>query len=377
MHREQIKILTRTLFIFALGIVATVAVLNYFGKLPQIYIKNQLQDTIQRRVVVEEESATINVVKKVSPSVVSIAVENKAVFNPFLGTQQPLEKQSGIGTGFIVSSDGLILTNKHVVSSNDQKYIVVIADSSGKTKNYEVVKITRDPSSLNDMALIKIEASGLKPVELGDSDKLKVGQKVIAIGNALGRFENSVTAGIVSGLGRGVSPIDPMTGISENLEGLVQTDAAINPGNSGGPLVDSSGRVIGINTAVADAQNIGFAIKINVAKALLDEYNSSGGKIVRPQLGVRYRYISKDTALLNDVPEGEYVQEVVADSAADKAGVKAGDIITTLDGKKMADENALTNFVKDKKVGDKIQIRVFRDRGTLDLKATLGEASTQ
>jgi serine protease Do len=377
MEKVRIRAVSWVLFVFALGVFVTIVVLKYSGKFPQLNLQNNIGDVIQKRVVVEEESATIDVVKKVSPSVVSIAVENRSVLDPVLGISRPIEKQSGIGTGFIVSSDGLILTNKHVVSSSDEKYVVVMADSTGKTKNYEVKKITRDPSSLNDMALIKIDASGLKPVELGDSDKLKVGQKVIAIGNALGRFENSVTAGIVSGLGRGVTPVDPSTGISENLEGLVQTDAAINPGNSGGPLVDISGHVIGINTAVADAQNIGFAIKINVAKALLDEYNKSGGKIVRPQLGVRYRYISKDTALLNDVPEGEFVQEVVVDSAADKAGLFAGDIITTLDGVKMTDENALTNFVKDKKVGEKISVRVFRDGQTLDLTATLGEVSTQ
>ncbi len=354
---------------FALGVVVTVATLRFLGK----GITGQIgQDkVVQKQNLVEEESVVIDVVEKVSPAVVSIAVENRQLFDPF-GFGQPGEKQSGIGTGFVVESNGLILTNKHVVSFDGERYIAIIKNSDGSEKKFDVKEIHRDP--FNDLALLKVDASDLKTVELGDSDILKVGQKVIAIGNALGRFENTVTTGVVSGLGRGVSPIDPSTGIAERLEDLIQTDAAINPGNSGGPLVNSSGQVIGINSAVASAENIGFAIKINIAKQLIDDFKRSGGKIVRPLLGIRYNHISRDTALLNEVPEGEYVREVVRDSAAEDAGIKVADIITHLDGQKLTEENTLASIIRTKKVGDSLKVRLFRDGQTLDLTATLKEA---
>lgn len=375
-NKDYLKNIPKIVLIFALGAFVGIALLRYLNKIPNVNLSEGISESVQKRVVVDEESAVISVVEKVSPSVVSIAVENRALFDPFFGVQRPTEKQSGIGTGFVVSKDGLILTNKHVVSSDQEKYIVIITDRDGNKKEYEVVKITRDPSPLNDMALIKIDAGDLTPVEFGDSDKLKVGQRVIAFGNALGRFENTVTAGVVSGLGRGISPIDPTTGVSENLEDTIQTDAAINPGNSGGPLVNSAGQVIGINTAIAGGDNLGFAIKINIAKKLIDEYNASGGKISRPILGIRYQHISKDAALLNEVPEGEYVREVIRGSGADKAGVKVGDIITAIDGEKLAEENSLAKVISNKKVGDVIKLRAWRDGQTLDLTATLGEAGT-
>lgn len=377
MQKGQIQNPGKYLLILIVLIFLAVGLTRYFKwELPTFNVDKNII-TNQKQIILEEESVVISVVEKVSPSVVSIAVENRELFNPLFGFSQPSEKQSGIGTGFVVTKDGLILTNKHVVSSDSEKYIVITTDRDGNKKEHEVKKITRDPSTLNDMALIKIDATDLTPVELGDSDKLKVGQKVIAIGNALGRFENTVTTGVVSGLGRGVSPIDPSTGVvSENLEDLVQTDAAINPGNSGGPLVNSAGQVIGINTAIAGGENIGFAIKINIAKALIEEFNASGGKISRPLLGVSYRHISKDAALLNDVPEGELVQQVVAGSGAAKAGIKVGDIVTTLDGVKLTEENSLANTLVKKKVGDTVKLRVFRDGQTLDITATLGDASS-
>ena len=355
----------------ALWVLSLVVAARFLGKLPQATVeKSRLEQT---QTVVEEESAVINVVEKVSPSVVSIAIENRQLLDPFFGVPRSGNQQSGIGTGFVVGADGLILTNKHVVSQEGEKYIAIIRSNNGDEKKYEVKKIHRDP--FNDLALIQVDASGLTPIEFGDSDHLKVGQKVIAIGNALGQFENTVTVGIVSGLGRGVAPIDPLTGVAERLDDLVQTDAAINPGNSGGPLVNIGGQVIGMNTAVASAENIGFAIKINIAKQLIDDFNKSGGKIVRPLLGVRYSHISRETALLNDVPEGELVREVVAGSAADKAGVKVGDIITQFDGQKLGDETSLANLIRSKKVGDAVKIRVWRNGNTLDLTATLLEAT--
>ena len=362
------------LLVFAAGVVATAAAARILGKLNLTQIeKGQI---LEKQKLVEEESVVIDVVDKVSPSVVSIAVSNQQLFDPF-GFGQPQEKQSGIGTGFVVRADGLILTNKHVIAQDGEKYIAIIKNNDGSEKKYDVKEIHKDP--FNDLALLRIDPStssgqALKPVELGDSDHLKVGQKVIAIGNALGRFENTVTTGVVSGLGRGVSPIDPSTGIAERLDDLIQTDAAINPGNSGGPLVNSAGQVIGINSAVATAENIGFAIKINIANQLIDDFTKSGGKIVRPLLGIRYTHITRDTALLNDVPEGEYVREVVKGSAAQDAGIKVGDIITQLDGQKLTEENTLSGFIRTKKVGDSLKVRIFRDGATLDLTAKLKEA---
>lgn len=358
------------LFITVIWVISVIGASKVVAK---IFPNNILIDkTEHTQKVVEEESVVIDVVEKVSPSVVSIAVENRQLFNPFTGSVQPQGKQSGIGTGFVVTADGLIVTNKHVVSEEGEKYIAIIKGNDGTERKLDVEKITRDP--FNDLALVKVNANDLKPVEMGDSDKLKVGQKVIAIGNALGEFENTVTTGVVSGLGRGISPIDPSTGVAEKLDDLIQTDAAIVPGNSGGPLVNSSGQVIGMNTAIA-GQSIGFAIKVNVVKQLIDDFNKSGGKISRPLLGIRYTYISREVALLNEVPEGEFVREVVKGSGADDAGIKVGDIITQIDNQKLTDEDALSKVIRTKKVGDTLKLKIFRDNKTLDLSATLGESS--
>src|SRR3989344_21088 len=366
------KKISLILIAIALWIVSAIAVGRIIDKnLPQVSTGNQPLKQTEK--IVNEESVVIDVVKKVSPSVVSVSVENQQIFNPFFGFQAPSEKQSGIGTGFVVSGDGLILTNKHVVSDESAKYTAIIRGADGNERKLAIKKINRDP--FNDLALVRVEANDLTPVELGDSGNLQVGQTVIAIGNALGRFDNTVTTGVISALGRAVSPIDPSTGVAERLDDLIQTDAAVNPGNSGGPLLNSAGQVIGVNTAVATAPNIAFAIKINVAKALISDFESSGGKISRPLLGIRYTHIPKDTALLNDVPEGELVREVVSGSAAERAGVKAGDIVTAFDSQKLTEESSLNSVIRNKKVGDSVKIRVFRSGQTLDLTAILGEAT--
>lgn len=361
------------LIIGALWLISIIAAIRLFA--PRVPQANLVNDKIrQTQRVVDEESFVIDVVEKVSPSVVSIAVENNQAFDPF-GFALPRtnsEKQSGIGTGFVVTKDGLILTNKHVVSDDNAKYTAIIRANNGEERKLPIVKINRDP--FNDLAIVQVSANDLMPVEIGDSAKVKVGQRVVAIGNALGRFENTVTTGVVSGLGRGVSPIDPATGAAERLDDLIQTDAAINPGNSGGPLVNSAGQVIAINTAVASAENIGFAIKINIAKQLIDDFQSSGGKISRPQLGIRYTHITKDVGLLNSVPEGELVREVVDGSSADKAGVKISDILTQFDGQQLTEENSLNQVIRTKKVGDVVKLRIFREGKTLDLSVVLGEA---
>ena len=224
------------------------------------------------------------------------------------------------------------------------------------------------------MAILKIDAVNLPVVELGDSSKLKVGQFVIAIGTALGEFRNTVTTGVVSGLGRGITAGDPYGGLSERLDDVIQTDAAINPGNSGGPLMNSKGQVIGINVAVAgDGQNISFALPINRVKEALDNFNKTG-KFSRPFLGVRYRMIDKRTALYNDVPEGALVQEVVKDSPADKAGVKIDDIITKIDGQKITDaDGGLAKIISAKKVGDRVKLTIFRNEKEMEIETSLTE----
>lgn len=357
------------LIILALAVLVGVGAYQFSQR--QTGFSKVVQREEEKVKIVSEESVVINVVERVSPSVASIAVERR-LLNPFEPFEAPKLAESGIGTGFVISEDGLILTNKHVVSTSG-KYFVVLKNGQEENK-YEVKQIHRDP--FNDLAILKINAAGLKPLELGDSSKLQVGQKVIAIGNALGRLTNTVTTGVISGLGRGISPIDPSTGISESLTDVIQTDAAINPGNSGGPLLNVAGQVIGVNTAVAGAENIGFAIPVNVAKALISDFEKTG-KISRPFLGVRYNHISRDVALLNNVPEGEFIQEVVENSAADKAGIEAGDIIIEIDGVKLTEDKNLKDIIRDKKVGEQLRLKVFRDGKTQDFTVTLQEAPTE
>lgn len=331
--------------------------------------------------IVSEESVVIDIVEKVTPSVVTVGVERRLLeidpFDPFGFFQRPrgTRREQDIGSGFVVSSDGLIVTNKHVVSESG-KYKIVTHDG----KKYDVVNIYRDPA--NDIAIVKINlASGstLQPVTMGDSSKIKVGQLVVAVGTPLGEFRGSVTKGIVSGLGRGITAGSPFEGFVERLDNVIQTDAAINPGNSGGPLVNASGQVIGVNTAVAsEAQNIGFAIPINVVGDALDNFQKTGG-FNRGYLGVAYRLISRELAILNDLPEGAYVQEVIEGSSAQEAGIAVGDIITKIDGRKVQEggESGLAQLIAKKKVGDTVAITLWRDGETLERKAILKSAPSE
>lgn len=332
--------------------------------------------------VVTEESVVIDVVDKVSPSVVTVGItQTKRIgdileFNP-LDPFSPFQRKPGspaggqkleqdIGSGFIVGSDGLIVTNKHVVEVPNATYRVITKDD----KTYEVKKIYRDPS--NDLAILKIEAGGLQPVEMGDSDKIKVGQMAIAIGTALGEFRHTVTTGVISGVGRGIEAGSPFERSAERLDNVIQTDAAINPGNSGGPLLNSSGQVVGVNTAVSSqGQNIGFALPINVVKEALANFNATG-QFNRPYLGVRYQMIPKQTAVLNDIPEGAYLREVVKDSPAEKSGLEVEDIITKFDGVKLTDTNDLAKAISKKKVGDTVSLTIWRDEKEKEIKVTLG-----
>ncbi len=335
--------------------------------------------------VVSEESLVIDVVDKVSPSVVTVGITKMRrvndmfelnPFDPFAPLRRsggkPQKLEQDIGSGFVVGSDGLIVTNKHVVADTEAKYRVITKDD----KTYDVVKIYRDPT--NDLAILKIDAVGLKAVELGDSGKIKVGQLAIAIGTALGEFRNTVTTGVISGIGRGITAGSPFEGYVERLDNVIQTSAAINPGNSGGPLLNSSGQVIGVNAAVSgDGQNIGFALPINVVKDALANFNQTG-QFNRPFIGVRYKTIAKDLTLLNDVPEGASVVEVVSGSPADKAGVKQGDIVTKIDDVRLSGTNGeLSKVVAKKKVGDIITVTLWHDEKEQTVKLTLGSQGDQ
>ncbi len=357
--------------------------LERYIKLPSV---SQQQVTIpgtENVRVTVEESVIIDVVDRVSPAVVTVGITKTRKLgdvleiNPFdplapfrrvPGSTQQLEQD--IGTGFIVASDGLIITNKHVVADTEAKYRVITKDD----KTFDVVKIYRDPA--NDLAILKISppaGGGLPTVELGDSSNIKVGQLAIAIGTALGEFRHTVTTGVISGVGRGITAGSPFEGYVERLDNVIQTDAAINPGNSGGPLLNSSGQVIGVSVAVAgDGQNIGFAIPINIIKDSLANFNATG-QFNRPYLGVRYKTISKDLAILNDVPEGAYIIEVVAGSPAEKAGLKVEDILTKIDDVRLTGENAeLAKIIGKKKVGDTAKLTVWRSGKEQTLTATLG-----
>jgi len=335
------------------------------------------------RTIVDEESVVVSVVEKVSPSVVTVSISKTQIvggnsFDPFgfwgnfFGTPfnqtQPEEQkiEQDIGSGFIISDDGLVVTNKHVVSDTNAKYKIVTSDD----QELEVSDIYRDP--MEDLAILKVNGSNLVPVELGDSGKLKVGQTVIAIGTALGEFRSTVTAGVISGLGRGIDAGSPYQ-VSERLDNVIQTDAAINPGNSGGPLLNSVGQVIGVNVAVSQSgQNIGFALPINIVKSSIDNFKITG-EFERPFLGVSYRLISKKAAILNEVPQGAYIEMVVEKSGAAKAGIKIGDIITEIDGNKLVGEDSgiLINIINKKKIGDTIEVKIWRDGKETSVKVIL------
>ena len=353
--------------------------------------------------VVTEESVTINIVKKYGPSVVTVAgtesqqeqeqqQQNNSPFGfgfgfpsfpgvspepslspePSMGQDQP----DVIGSGFVVSSNGMIVTNKHVVADTQMTYQVITSDG----KKYSVKNIYRDP--LNDVALLKINPSQnsgekLQSLTLGDSSNLQVGQYVVAIGTALGEFRNTVTTGVISGLGRGITSGDPYQGSVEQLNNVIQTDAAINPGNSGGPLFNSAGQVIGVNTAVSqNGQNIGFAIPINVIKDALQNF-AQNGKIERPFIGVSYTMLSKSLAVLNNLPQGAYVQDVEQGSPADNAGIQQGDVITKIDGQQIDDNTSLSTVIAKDKVGQTITVTIYRNNNSQDIKVTLVAAPQQ
>ena len=343
---------------------------------------------------VVEDSATVAVVKKASPAVVSIVITQdlSKIYNQ-TGTGLPLDdffnfnfpsqpapegkREVGAGTGFIISSEGMILTNKHVVNTDGGEYPVLMNDG----KEYQAAVLATDP--FNDIALVKIDAKDLPTLELGDSESLQIGQTVIAIGNALGQYSNSVTKGVISGLSRTVEAGDN-SGQFEVLENIIQTDAAINSGNSGGPLLNLDGQVIGINTAVNNSgQLIGFALPINQAKKDVVSVQETG-RIVRPYLGVRYVLITESIAKKNNlkvdygalIVRGDQVTDlaVIPGSPADKAGLEENDIILEVNGTKVSQDQSLAKLLQQFNIGENITLKIIHQGEEQTIQAILEEA---
>ncbi len=354
--------------------------------------------SVSKTVVTPNDSIT-NLVEKNSTGVVSIVISKdiskiQSFRNnlfpgfpfsiPFDSPQNNNQKGSdvtektkiGSGSGFFVSADGLIITNKHVVTDEQADYTVI----ANGGKEYPAKVLARDPN--NDIALLKIEGSDFPALTLGDSDVLKVGQTVVAIGNSLGEFSDSVTSGIVSGLKRNVSAGSQL-GMQEELTDIIQTDAAINPGNSGGPLFDISGDVIGINVAMAQgAENIGFALPINGVKRIIEQVRTTG-KISVPYIGVRYVILNDAIQNKNNLPynygalilRGQDMTDfaVIPGSPADKSGLVENDVILEINGTKIDETHLLGTVINQFNVGDEITLKVWHKGDTKDVKMKLEE----
>jgi len=339
----------------------------------------------------DQKYSIIKIAKMVCPAVITVVVskdlpkvEGFYLF-PYGGQDLILPKikkgkremtKIGGGSGFIVSKDGYILTSCHVVQDPQAEYTIIVEP----TKKYPAKVLARD--SINDIAILKIEAKNLPYLELGVSAGIELGQEVIAVGNALGEFHDTISAGIVSGLSRYIQATNNMTNQAERLRGLIQTDAAINPGNSGGPLIDMSAKVIGINTAVVmGAQNIGFAIPIDYAIKDLNEVKKFG-KIKFPFLGIKYVIINKELAEKNRLPV-EYgaliVREVLGESpivkgsTAENAGLKEFDIVLEAKKEKITTKNTLSHIFQKCEIGEEVELKILRDKKEFFVKIKLEE----
>lgn len=344
---------------------------------------NATENTISQadQQIVRSESQLISdIAKTVGPSVVSIDVTSTGQQTDFFGRSRAVEQQSA-GTGIILSEDGYVVTNRHVIDAAATQVSITLADGT-QLDDVEIVGRTADTDTL-DIAFLKIKdtkGKKLTAAKLGDSSKVQVGDKVVAIGNALGQFQNTVTSGIISGYGRNLEAGNGDGDESESLQNLFQTDTAINEGNSGGPLVNINGEVIGINTAIAagGAENIGFAIPINDVQGLIKSVLRSG-KLERPYLGVRYVTLTDQYAYEYnlDIKRGAYLAPgqaspaIIAGSPAEKAGLKEKDIITKVDGTAIDERNSLVSLVSRKAVGEQVELTVVRDGKEQIIKVTL------
>jgi S1-C subfamily serine protease len=356
-----------SLLVFASLMVGSIVTISFFNA-KILSLNSEDTTSIENKkdltvIVTKEENAIIDVVENSTKSVVSIAVTQMS----FSTEQGVVDESSNIGTGFIVDSNGIIVTNQHVVSDSNADYKVITSDGD----EYEVVDIQRDDN--NDIAVLKIDATDLTPLTLGNSDAIVVGQTVIAIGTPLGEYVGSVTTGIISGLDRDVSASTSWFGSSaKTYENVIQTDAAVNPGNSGGPLLNTSGEVVGINFATTSgADNISFALPINVIKTRIDEYRTYG-KFIKPYLGVSYQMISDYQAMYyNNVVAGALIVRVDPYGPAYDAEIERGDIIIEFDGESV--QSSLSTLISEHKVGDEIELKVWNDGDERTVTVTLVE----
>lgn len=348
---------------------------------------NQDEPAIERQQVILKSQGQVisQLAAKVGPSVVSVETTTSSQVRSLFGPRQ--SEQVGAGTGIIISESGIVITNRHVVPAGTTNVALVLSDGT-RLEDVEVIGRTNQRDSL-DVAFLKInDAKGKKltPARLGDSSKMRVGDPVVAIGNALGQFENTVTSGIISGHGRSVQALSEVGSEAENLENLFQTDAAINQGNSGGPLMNLDGEVIGINTAVAtDSENIGFSIPINDVKGMVDTVMSKG-KLERPYIGVAYISVTADLAkeynLSRDkgayIPPSDQISQeaIIRGGPAEKAGLKERDIITKINGQVVDEKHSIPSLLGKQRVGDTVQLTIVRDGAEKKVDITLGAAPT-
>lgn len=337
------------------------------------------------------DASIVDTIGRVNGAVVSVVItKNVPVYEQYYETFDPwglfsiprvrengtVEKEVGGGSGFIVSNDGMIVTNNHVVADKEANYSIVLNDGT----TYTVDVLARDPQL--DIAIIKINEpieKSLSFVQFGDSSNLKLGQTVIAIGNALAEFQNSVSVGVVSGLSRTIMASDEF-GRNEQLDQVIQTDAAINPGNSGGPLLNTDGEVVGVNVATSrGAENIGFALPANVVKQVVDSVREYG-EIIRPFIGVRYTMVTPRLVKTNNLPvdygalviKGQTPDElaVMPGSPADKAGIKENDIILSIDGEELRMKD-LSTILRTKAVGQTVTLKILSGGAEKEVTVTL------
>lgn len=320
----------------------------------------------------ESLNAASAISKKVMPSVVGISTVSQTYTQTIFGLQQGT--QQGVGTGIIVSSDGYILTNSHVVNDGESESITVdLYDGTEYTGT-----VLWNSTDL-DLAIVKIDAKNLTAAEIGDSDDVEIGDYAVAIGNPLGLdFERSVTQGIISGLDRTITTTDSSTGSQNTMEGLIQTDASINSGNSGGPLINSQGQVIGINSAKASsAEGLGFAIPINTATPIIDEIKENG-TYEQAYIGISGMNVEAVKAQYQTdfkADKGIYVMQIYTNSPASKAGLQEGDIITAVNGTSVGDMSALKKELVKYRPGDTIKVTYERDKQSSTAEVTLAAQS--
>ena len=377
---------------WALGLLVVLAIGFGGGWLGAAAHHDNVTNVTEQKVELKGQAAVISsIAKNVGPSVVSVDVTSQTAssvspLESFFGMgNSGTQTQQDAGTGMILTADGLIMTNRHVVPDGTTDVSVTLNDGT-VYNDVKVVGRTSDSDSL-DVAFLKIQdtkGKTLTPVKLGDSAAVKVGDPVVAIGNALGQFQNTVTSGIISGYGRSLQAQASDGSSSENLDNLFQTDAAINEGNSGGPLVNLDGEVVGMNTAMAsDSQSIGFAIPINDLSGLITSVEQTG-KLQRPYMGVVYVPITSDVKQQYNlsVSNGAYIptsdqageETVVSGSPADNAGVQPGDVITQVDGVDVDQTTSMASLLNKHKVGDKVTLTIVRDGKTISKDVTLGAA---